>query len=244
MDPKEAIGVLSCSTGGKALPVFSGDKQGPNLAILPFGEVKFFVLAHTVFSKQMVLRQVRTSEVMSVWDYEGKLESRGWSHKQELKILKAWLTLPPAKMLRCFYQAACEAILLKFEDGVSPVGFEKSSHGQVGCTTDIPFTPLEDKATTRIAAAQADDAEVDLSAWSHPGETPVEAKARETLRRFAVRWWSMNLRREAMYWWNRSGKDPQNLAAIHNCIFRAQACSYWNWHRGSRLFFWRFPPEY
>jgi hypothetical protein len=40
------------------------------------------------------------------------------------------------------------------------------------------------------------------------------------------------------------GKDPKDLAAIQNCIFRARACSYWHWHQGRRLFFWRFPKEF
>jgi hypothetical protein len=37
---------------------------------------------------------------------------------------------------------------------------------------EVAFTPMKAKATTRtIAATQANDAEVDLSAWALPGET-------------------------------------------------------------------------
>ena len=45
---------------------------------------------------------------------------------------------------------------------------------------------MEGKAMTRVAAAQADDAEVDLSAWALPGETLEEARARDVLRHLAV----------------------------------------------------------
>jgi hypothetical protein len=242
--PSEAVGVLLGTSGPTSTPVFSGDKLGPDLAQLPFGEVYFWVLAHSVYSKQMVLHQARSSELMSVWDYEGKLEAHGWSRMQKLRILKARLLTPPGKMLRCFAQAACNAILMKGEVDVTREFTVEPRPGDTGFTTDVPYTPLEEKATTRIAAAQADDAEVDLSAWSSPSETVEEARARETLRRFVVRWWCYNLKREAMGWWKECSNKPQDLAAIHDCIFRARACSYWNWHRGSRLFFWRFPREF
>ena len=55
---------------------------------------------------------------MAIWDYEGKLESRGWSQEQSLRILQAWLLSPLGKMLRRFVQAVCNAILLNFYKGV------------------------------------------------------------------------------------------------------------------------------
>lgn len=102
-------------------------------------------------------------------------------------------------------------------------GGVKAPHSLAGLSSNVPFTPLEQKTSTRVAAAQADDAEVDLTAWASPGETAEEAKAREILRRFAVRWWTHNLRREAMVWWNRESKHRQDLAAIHDCLYRARA---------------------
>jgi hypothetical protein len=47
--------------------------------------------------------------------------------------------------------------------------------------------------STQVAAAQADNAKVDLAAWSSPQETEGEAKAQVILRQFAVRWWAYNL---------------------------------------------------
>ena len=102
-----------------------------------------------------------------------------------------------------------------------------------GLTRDIPFSPMEVKASTRVGAAQADDAKVDLSAWALPKETIEQAKARNVLWRFAVRWWARNIAKEAFTWWRANGKDLKDLAAIQNCIYQARACSYWQWTRGS-----------
>jgi len=56
----------------------------------------------------------------------------------------------------------------------------------VGFTRDIPFSPMEVKASTRLGAAQADDAEVDLLAWALPDETNKQANARNVLWHLAV----------------------------------------------------------
>ncbi len=88
---------------------------------------------------------------------------------------------------------------------------------------------MDVKASTHVGAAQANDAEVDLSAWALPDETDEQVRARNVLRRFAVQWWARNIANEVMSWWRANGKDPKDLAAIQNCIFRARACSYWHW---------------
>ncbi len=191
-----------------------------------------------------MLHQVKTSKLMAIWDYKGKLESQGWSQEQSLHILKACLLSPPGKMLQCFAQAVCNAILLKLH-----TCFEEPPEVEVrassrGLMSNIPFFPLEEKATTRVTAAQADDVKVDLLAWSSPLETEFKAQARVVLRRFAARWRAYNLNREAMRWWNWNGCKPQDLAAIQDCIYPARASSYWHWHHGSHLFFWRFPKEF
>ena len=154
-----------------------------------------------------MLRQVKTSELMAIWDYKGKLESRGWSREHSLRILKARLLSPPGKMLRSFAQAVFDAILLKLHTSIEEPPEAEVQASSRGFMSNIPFSPLEKKATTRVTAAQADDAEVDLSAWSYPSETEVEAQARVMLRRFTARWWAYNLKREAMWWWNRNGRD-------------------------------------
>ncbi len=127
--------------------------------------------AYSIFSQLPALREAKISELMAIWDYKGKLESRGWSQEQSLCILEACLLSPPGKMLRCFGQAVCNAILLKLHNC-----FEEPPEVEVrapsrGLMADIPFSPLKEKATPRVAAAQADDVEVVLLAWSSPSET-------------------------------------------------------------------------
>jgi len=163
--------------------VFSGDAVGPDLSTIPLQDRFIWVWAHSVFSKTPVLRQAKTSELMAIWDYEGKLESRGWSREQSLLVLSARLLSPPGKMLRQFLQSVSKAILLKLCQVDCQTPDEESRGGSRGFIGDIPFSHLEVNATTRVAAAQANDAEVDLSAWSSPSETEEEAHARVILRR-------------------------------------------------------------
>ena len=47
-----------------------------------------------------------------------------------------------------------------------------------------------------------------------------------------------------MRWWRLNDRNPRDLAAIEDCLCCARAASYWHWHRGSRIFFWRFPKEF
>ncbi len=147
-------------------------------------------------------------------------------------------------MLQCFVQAVCNAILLDFYNGAVHPPEQEPRSGTKGFTSDILFSPLEAKVTTRVAAAQTNFAEVDLIVWSFPSEMEEEAQGRVALWRFAARWWANYLERDAMHWWMCNGRDPLDLAAIKDCIFWACAASYWHWHRGSRLFFWRFPKEF
>ncbi len=109
----KAVGVLSSSSGNHPSPVYSGDWLAPDLAAMPFTDVQIWVQAHSVYSKDVVLRQVRLAELFAIWDYEGKLESVGWSRAQSLSVLKACLLAPPAKMLRCFAQSVFDAVLFR-----------------------------------------------------------------------------------------------------------------------------------
>jgi hypothetical protein len=73
----------------------------------------------------------------------------------------------------------------------------------LGFTWDVPFSPLEEKVTTYVAAVQAEDAEVNLLAWSLQQETAKEAKASVILCNFTIWWWAHNLKREARCWCER-----------------------------------------
>jgi hypothetical protein len=65
----------------------------------------------------------------------------------------------------------------------------------------MSLSPLfKEKVLIQVAAAQADDAKVNLAAWSPPQETEEEAKAQVILCWLAIRWWAHNLSQDAMHW--------------------------------------------
>jgi hypothetical protein len=152
MAPPTVIGVILSSPGQTNIPVFSGDAIGPDLSAIPFRDVHIWVRAHSVHLKAPILWQARTSELMAVWDYEGKLESRPWSWQEGEQILGAQVSAPLAKMLRCICQAVCNAILQKLQGEVPTGHRDKASAGLKGLTCDIAFSPLEEKASTQVVA--------------------------------------------------------------------------------------------
>ncbi len=169
--PPKAIGIVTSSRTGHSSPLFSNGALGPDLHVLPFKEALFLVRAECVYLKTPIIRRVKTAEVFAIWDYEGKLESQQWSYKEQLGVLRACLACPPAKMLQRFTQSICDASLTQLSNGLQMLESNPNLSPTVDLTWDVAFTPIEAKATTRIEAAQADNAEVDLSAWALPGET-------------------------------------------------------------------------
>jgi hypothetical protein len=95
-----------------------------------------------------MLRHVRLAELFAIWDYEGKLESVGWSCAQSLSVLKTCLLTPPAKMLRCFAQSVFDAVLLKLGSRHSGDVSKLASGSLPGFTRDVPFSPLKEKVST------------------------------------------------------------------------------------------------
>jgi hypothetical protein len=99
VQPPEAIGTVTSSGSGDSSPLFSGDTLGPDLHLLPFKEVHFWVRVVCVYSKTPVVRRVKTAELFAIWDYEGKLESQQWSYIQQLRIFRArWVSIYPVHL--------------------------------------------------------------------------------------------------------------------------------------------------
>ena len=95
-----------------------------------------------------------------------------------------------------------------------------------------------------MKAAIGDDAQIETDYWVMPGKTAEETKARVVPCEFAVRWWVLNLKTETDDWLrSHEGGCALDREAISDCLCRASGADYWEWHRGSRLFFWRFPGE-
>jgi hypothetical protein len=88
----------------------------------------------------------------------------------------------------------------------------------------------------------SDDQEVDLATWTMPDEMPEQTEARDVLQRFAAKWWAHYREQKAMEWLESAGGSGRahNEAAIADCVQHMKACTYWNWTRGSRIFFWKF----
>ena len=193
------VGTLRQGTTVDRMPVYSAAHVGPDISELKFVDKLFWVEAATVMSKTPLLRRVMMSELHAMWDYEGKLEARDWSKLQDSEVLRHRLLSPPAKMIRIFLSAAADAVVrevMKPGSWVKPV---LVLGPMVGLTKEVPFSPLplEASADTRVMAAQADDAEVDFSTWAMPDETPVQAHARQVLRKVVARWWYRNQHRKA-----------------------------------------------
>ena len=144
-------------------------------------------------------------------------------------------------MLRSFAFAAGDA-LLPDRTQIDLLGDDLP----VGRTIDIPFSQLEVNASTRVKAAQADNAEVDLSQWAESDESLLVADARAVLRKFVNIWWARFQERKALDWLNSASsvEKKEDSDAIADCIRRAKGCTYWSWTRGSRMFFWKFPEEW
>ncbi len=84
VQPPEAIGTVTSSGSRDSSHLFSGNALGPDLHVLPFEEVNFWVRAVCVYSKTPVVRRVKTAELFAIWDYKGKLDSQQWSYIQQL----------------------------------------------------------------------------------------------------------------------------------------------------------------
>ena len=134
--PPEAIGIVTSSGTRNSSPLFASDGIGPDLHALPFREVHFWVRAVCVYSKAPVIRRVKTDELFAIWDYEGKLESRQWSHSEQLAILRGRVACPPAKMLRRFTQYICNACLTRLSSGSQTLG---SDFFGAESADDLPF---------------------------------------------------------------------------------------------------------
>ncbi len=233
------VGSVTTKRGQSTL-VYGADGLAPDLGALPADKRHIWVQADSVFSpprgghRPKCVRRINNAELLAAWDYEGKFEARNWEEELEKAITTARLSSPPAKMIRSFVFSAGTFIL-----DHSGLTEEIPALLPPGKTSDVPFSPLEESANIRLKAAQADDAEVDLSQWALPGKTNEQAQAQKILRRFAVKWWKYYQIKAARAWLKRNPGKP-NERAINDCIRRIKGCTYWAWPWGSRIFFWKF----
>ena len=168
-----------------------------------------------------------------MWDYEGKFECKSWSQDTADLVTMLRLASPPGKVIQSFVFMAGKSL------APPPRHANEEADRNVGRTADVPTNSLEEAASVRVEAAQADDAEVDLSQWSVDGESREEAAARVVLRRFAARWWSYyqeKLGRTCLKR-NKLENSAVDIAAVEDCIQRCKACTYWTWPRDSLILY-------
>ena len=96
--PHLGIGMVRLKDGTRA-PVYDGQGLGPDVGSLHWKDRRFWVSAKSAYRKQPIVRQVVYHEILSVWDYKGKLESKRWSRAQANWIMNARLISPPAKVV-------------------------------------------------------------------------------------------------------------------------------------------------
>ena len=219
--------------------VMGGDGIGVDLAKLDKTRLRrLWVLAVSVFSKRKILRKLTLLELLAIWDYAGKIKYRDIPDTHMWTLLYARLQSPPAKILTSVVFSLCQQLLERaMPSEVQVLGPQRENE------VAIKLGLLETKDIQRAKAAVPDDAGIDLAYWAMEGETKDQSEARVLLRRFAHAWWVYNLTREAYDWLRQNGNHQEDREAIVDCLRRAAGSDYWDWHRGSRLFFWRFPEE-
>lgn len=200
----------------------------------------FWVLAVSMFSKSKGVRRPTQLELLAAWDYAGKIWYQGMDHSRIEALLASRTLSPLGKILKTVTFGLCQHIL----EHLLPKQHHDVVPSSATGTPEGLKSIMELKGIQRAKAAVADDAGVDLSFWAIPNKTPVQTIARDLLRCLAHSWWVMNLSREAHSWLAANGNHPKDARAIEDCIRRTASSDYWDWHRGSRLFFWRFPEEF
>ena len=243
-----AIGRIRVRAGSDLQLVYDSDGLAPDIGNLPRDQRHLWVRAHSIRSPtEKVLRQITYYELLELWDYEGKLESKFWSREVRNEVALSRLRSPPAKMLRSFTFKACELLLPDEVHDVPP-----SPNNNVGLTDDISFSPLELEIESKAAAATADDALVDLRQWALPPHeleslnycSYCVEQAREVIRRAAARWWRWYQIKKAKDWMKSKPPSRADVEAMKDVIRRIKATTYWTWTRGSRFFFHKIPEEW
>ena len=80
------VGAKDCRT---RVPVYDGARHAPDVGQLGAANQRLWVLAESVWRKERVVRQILPHELLLLWDYEGKLESRRWDPPTTARVVRA-----------------------------------------------------------------------------------------------------------------------------------------------------------
>ena len=126
-------------------------------------------------------------------------------------------------------------------------------------------------STVTDKAVKADDAAIPLHLWNDriaKGLQEMRSANNETFpydftevndrlrfqegldgfRKLGLFVWKRNVRRSFWKWFNKFGihraeREAMRRDGMKACA-KADQCSWWNWDKGSAIFFWRWPPDY
>jgi hypothetical protein len=121
--------------------------------------------------------------------------------------------------------------------------------------------PLHQETTNSDSAAKADNSAVPVFLWddrlafllNKDSLSPREIKAIGTLRRSLHACWVKRVSSSWWKWWNKWKEIIVQAEPIHwkdirhaglASIRHARSSNFWEWCRGSAVFFWRWKPEY
>ena len=95
-------------------PVYDSAGLAPVLDTLtPGKEQHIWVLANSVWKKERVVRQITSTKILAIWDYEGKLEAKGWDADLLQQGTNTRLMAPPGKLICVIVYPAFEFLLEK-----------------------------------------------------------------------------------------------------------------------------------
>ena len=70
----------------------------------------------------------------------------------------------------------------------------------------------------------------------------------DLMRAASINCWKRRVKRDFEKWYEETGKHHADAEQVRidgdKAVERAQFCSFWDWDRGSSIFFWRWPEDY
>lgn len=98
--PDSIAGYVKERESEAAAVVYDAKGLAPDVGELPPDERLIWVLSESVWQKTRGIRRIDRTELLAIWDYEGKLESKHWKPHVLEEMIEARLASPPAKILR------------------------------------------------------------------------------------------------------------------------------------------------
>jgi hypothetical protein len=226
--------------------------------ILPALQPLVLVRCRSVFSPtQWTLRTLTARELLAVFDIPQQ-ENALTMHYEEVEDLP-FLHCAPIKAL--YYALTCWTPTAP-STRVPPTLPDPDCKPPAVAYPNLHFDQMEARAVDAVAV-KADDAAVPTGLWDDRvwagtwwsqskrqlyevryGRGPLEA-----IRRLGLRTWRRNVRvsfiqylkREYGSLWATCRAGLRDREVGRDCLWRTVGCDCWDWHRGSTLFFWRWP---